>query len=77
MTGTKKEKQISFRTDPEFAGQLEAWAREEEISTADLIRKLIKVSAKIYREAGSLHELKKYYSDEGERVPQPRRTKRA
>jgi hypothetical protein len=60
----KKERQISFRVDRDSAEELEAWAKQEEISVADLIRKLMRISVKAYRQTGSLHELRKKFGEE-------------
>jgi hypothetical protein len=68
----KKEKQISFRVEQDFARQIEAWRIAEDISEADFVRKLLRVAAALYDQTGSLHELKRQYG-EGARA----KTKRA
>jgi hypothetical protein len=54
----KKEKQLSFRAEPDLARQLEAWAVKEDLPTADFIRKLLRISAGLYHRHGSLHALR-------------------
>ena len=63
MSGKKKTEHISFRVDEDFGEMLESWAEQEELSVADLARKLTRVAARLYGEAGSLHELKKKFGE--------------
>lgn len=59
----KKPKQISFRVEDEFGVLLETWAKYEDIPVGDFTRKLVRVVARLYQEAGSLHELKKKFGE--------------
>jgi hypothetical protein len=54
----KKEKQISFRAEPDLAQQLDLWAANEDIPVADLVRKMLRVAAVLYERHGSLHALR-------------------
>ena len=65
----KEHKQISFRAEDDLAEQLETWAGQEEISVADFARKLVRISAQMYEEAGSLHELRKRLNHRVESSP--------
>jgi len=49
----KKDKQISFRAEPDLAQQLDLWAETEDIPVADLVRKLLRIAATLYRQHGS------------------------
>lgn len=64
MASTRKENHVSFRADDDFAEQLKEWADAEELTVADFVRKLVRVAAGIYRESGSLHELKRKFGED-------------
>jgi hypothetical protein len=54
----KKEKQLTFRAEPDMVEQLEEIATLEDMTLAKLVRSFLKIAGQLYVKHGSLHALR-------------------